>query len=180
MNISTTLIPDLFVIQPRVFRDNRGEFLETWQQSRFSDAGIDLPFLQDNYSRSRRGTLRGLHYQVQQPQGKLVHVTRGEILDVVVDLRKSSSAFGQHVAITLDDVSHQMLYVPPGCAHGFLTLSEWADVTYKCTSLYAPEHERTLLWSDPTLGIDWPLEEVPLLSEKDRAGRPLTELELFP
>lgn len=180
VDIETTLIPGLILLQPRLFRDARGEFLETWQQPRFAAAGVDAPFVQDNFSRSCRGTLRGLHYQVRQPQGKLVHVTRGEILDVVVDLRRSSPAFGQHVVARLDDVAHTLLYVPPGCAHGFLATSDIADVTYKCTTLYAPDCERTLLWNDPTLEIAWPLEGTPLMSEKDLAGSLLADLETFP
>lgn len=180
MQIEATAIPGLWLITPRVFRDARGEFLETWQQRRFGELGWCGEFVQDNFSRSIRGTLRGLHYQIQQPQGKLVHVTRGRIFDVAVDLRRSSPTFGRHIAVELSDADHRMIYVPPGCAHGFLVLSADADVAYRCTDFYAPEHERTLLWSDPALEIRWPLEGPPLLSEKDRQGKLLAEADCYP
>jgi dTDP-4-dehydrorhamnose 3,5-epimerase len=180
MQVEETAIPGLRLITPRVFRDERGLFLETWQQRRFAELGGCGEFVQDNFSRSVRGTLRGLHYQIQQPQGKLVHVTRGRIFDVAVDLRRSSPAFGRHVAVELDGDDHRMIYVPPGCAHGFLVLSADADVAYRCTDFYAPQHERTLLWNDPAIGIDWPLDGLPLLSEKDRRGKPLAEADCYP
>ena len=180
MNIETTAIPQLLVIRPRLFRDDRGLFLETWQQQQFLDAGIEATFVQDNSSRSGRGVLRGLHYQILQPQGKLIHVTHGKALDVIVDLRRSSPTFGQHAAFEIDDVEHTMLYVPPGCAHGFLALTDVVDLSYRCTDYYAPQHERTLLWNDPELGIEWPGDVELILSEKDRAGLSLAQAECFP
>jgi len=180
VQLEQTQIPGLIVIRPRTFEDDRGLFLETWQSTRFGDAGLDAVFVQDNFSHSRQHVLRGLHYQVDRPQGKLVHVTRGAIFDVAVDLRRSSPAFGKHVGIQLDAVEHTMLYVPPGCAHGFLALSETVDLCYKCTEHYAPALERTLLWNDTALGIDWPLlDGEPLLSEKDARGLPLAESEVY-
>jgi dTDP-4-dehydrorhamnose 3,5-epimerase len=180
VTVETTAIPGMLLLSPRVFRDARGEFLETWQQRRFAEAGLAVPFVQDNYSRSHRGVLRGLHYQIRQPQGKLVHVARGCIFDVAVDLRRSSPAFGRHVAFELSDEDRRTIYVPPGCAHGFLVLSESADVAYRCTDFYAPPHERTLLWNDPALGIHWPTGIAPLLSDKDLQGLPLAQAECFP
>lgn len=180
MQIDATSIPGVLLLTPRVFRDERGLFLETWQRQRFSAVAGGPEFVQDNFSRSVQGTLRGLHYQITQPQGKLVHVTRGRVFDVAVDLRRSSPAFGRHVAVELDDESHRMIYVPPGCAHGFLVLSDVADVAYRCTDYYAPAHERTLLWDDPDLQIAWPLAAPPLLSPKDRQGRRLAEADCYP
>ncbi len=179
MHIETTAIPGLLSIQPKVFGDRRGFFTETYQRQRYRDAGITDEFVQDNFSRSSKGTLRGLHYQIQHPQGKLVQVLSGKILDVVVDLRKSSPSFGRWVSFELSDETCRQVYVPPGCAHGFYVLSESADFTYKCTDYYFPEHERTLLWNDPALGIEWPLTEEPLLSNKDRDGVPLDRAEVF-
>ena len=179
MHITFTDIPGVCLITPRLFRDERGLFLESWQSQRFDEAGIAGPFVQDNFSYSVRGTLRGLHYQIEQPQGKLVHVTRGRIFDVAVDLRRSSPAFGRHVAVELDSTAHQMIYVPPGCAHGFYVLSDDADVCYRCTDFYAPPHERTLLWNDPELGIAWPVSGEVRVSEKDRQGRPLRTAECY-
>ncbi len=180
MNVYETIIEGVRVIEPQVFADERGHFLETWQLQRFREAGLDAVFVQDNFSRSVQGTLRGLHYQIQKPQGKLVHATRGHVFDVVVDLRRSSATFGKHVAVELSDVEHRMIYVPPGCAHGFLVLSEQADVAYRCTDYYYPPGERTLLWNDPELEIDWPCEGTPLLSEKDQQGIPLASAEHYP
>ncbi|MFV0446726.1 MAG: dTDP-4-dehydrorhamnose 3,5-epimerase [Planctomycetaceae bacterium] len=180
MQVDTTDIPGVLLIKPRVFRDPRGLFLETWQQQRFADAGIAGTFVQDNFSVSTRGTLRGLHYQIEQPQGKMVHVTRGRVFDVVVDLRRSSSAFGRHLAFELDSEEHHQIWIPPGCAHGFLVLSDEADFSYRCTDYYLPSAERTLLWNDPTLGISWPIEDEPLLSDKDRRGRRLADAETYP
>lgn len=179
MQIETTAITGLLVIQPKVFRDARGFFTETFQRQRYADAGITDDFVQDNFSRSSRGTLRGLHYQIQHPQGKLVQVLSGRIFDVVVDLRKSSPTFGRWLAFELSDESCRQLYVPPGCAHGFFVLSETADFTYKCTDYYFPEHERTLLWNDPAIGIEWPLDGEPILSAKDRAGVPLSQADVY-
>ena len=176
MQFLSTSIPDVVIVEPRVFGDPRGFFMETFHRERFLDAGLDLTFVQDNQSRSAQGVLRGLHYQLHQPQGKLVRVTRGRIFDVAVDLRKSSATFGQWVGEVLDDELHRQLWVPPGFAHGFLVLSESADVVYRCTDLYAPGDEHTLLWDDPAVGIQWPLQGLtPLLSPKDLQGRPLAQ-----
>jgi dTDP-4-dehydrorhamnose 3,5-epimerase len=179
MHVETTVIPGLLKIQPKVFGDPRGFFTETFQHQRYRDAGIATEFVQDNFSRSSKGTLRGLHYQIQHPQGKLVQVLRGKIFDVVVDLRKTSPSFGRWLGFELSDETCQQVFVPPGCAHGFCVLSESADFTYKCTDYYFPEHERTLLWNDPALGIEWPLTQEPLLSQKDRVGVPLGRAEVF-
>lgn len=179
MQIETTPIPGLLVIQPKVFRDPRGFFTETFQAQRYRDAGISDPFVQDNFSRSSKGIVRGLHYQIQRPQGKLVQVLAGKVFDVVVDLRKGSSAFGRWLGFELSDETCRQVYVPPGCAHGFCVLSETADFSYKCTDLYFPEHERTLLWNDPAIGIAWPLTGEPILSNKDLAGLPLDRAEVF-
>lgn len=179
MDVQTTTISGVLVIQPKVFGDPRGFFTETFQRQRYRDAGIIAEFVQDNFSRSSKGILRGLHYQIQRPQGKLVQVLRGKVLDVVVDLRKPSPTFGRWLSFELSDETCRQVYVPPGCAHGFYVLSESADFTYKCTDYYFPEHERTLLWNDPAVGIEWPLTEEPLLSNKDRAGLPLERAEVF-
>lgn len=179
MEIQPTSIPDLLIIEPVVHGDTRGFFLETYHRRKFANAGITAEFVQDNLSRSKRGTLRGLHYQIRQPQGKLVSVLAGEVFDVAVDLRRSSPTFGQWFGTELTADSHRCLYIPPGCAHGFCVLSESADFFYKCTDFYAPEHERTLLWNDPALAIDWPLEGEPVLSAKDRKGRPLSDAECY-
>jgi dTDP-4-dehydrorhamnose 3,5-epimerase len=172
MKITPTKIPDVKLIEPRIFGDERGFFIETWNERAFQDAGIDANFVQDNHSRSVKNTLRGLHYQIKQPQGKLVRVTRGEVFDVAVDLRNSSPTFGQWVGEYLSEDNNRMLWVPPGFAHGFLVTSETADFQYKCTDFYAPEYERTILWSDPTLAIDWEVKHKStlLLSPKDKAG----------
>ena len=180
MRFVPTEIPDVIVIEPQEFGDARGFFCETYHQQKYADAGLKVTFVQDNHSRSSRGVLRGLHYQIRQPQGKLLSVMAGEIFDVAVDLRRSSATFGRWVGVNLSAESHRMMYVPPGFAHGFLVLSETADVCYKCTDLYAPEHERTLLWNDPAVGIRWPLTGEPQLSDKDRQGLPLAEAECFP
>lgn len=181
MEVRPLHIPDVKVIEPDVFGDDRGFFMETWQERRFGDAGLDVDFVQDNRSRSRGGILRGLHYQIQSPQGKLVSVVRGEVYDVAVDMRASSPTFGQWVGITLSDANKLLLWVPPGFAHGFYVISESADFEYKCSDFYAPEHERTVAWDDPDLNIDWPLVagESPLISEKDAAGKPFSEAEYF-
>ncbi len=179
MDVRQTDLPGVLLIEPKVFGDARGCFLETFSAQRYAEHGIVGPFVQDNFSRSRRGTLRGLHYQIEQPQGKLVQVLRGEIFDVAVDLRRSSPSFGKALGVTLSEHNHRQLYVPPGFAHGFLVLSEDADFVYKCTEYYAPQHERTLLWSDPALSLEWPLTGDPILSAKDQLGRPLSDADCF-
>lgn len=181
MNVIQTALPDVLIIEPRVFGDHRGFFMESWNRRHFAEAGLDLDFVQDNHSRSAQGILRGLHYQVEQPQGKLVRVTHGEVFDVAVDLRRSSPTFGQWVGVHLSAENHRMLWVPPGFAHGFYGISESVDFQYKCTDYYAPEHERCIRWDDPAIGIDWPLVDgkAPVLSAKDAAGTSLHEAELF-
>jgi dTDP-4-dehydrorhamnose 3,5-epimerase len=175
-----TAIPEVLLLEPKVFGDARGFFMESWNERSFAQIGIREKFVQDNHSRSARNVLRGLHYQVRQPQGKLVRVTLGAIWDVAVDLRRGSPTFGRWAAARLDDEKRQMLWVPRGFAHGFLVLSEFAEVLYKATDFYAPEHERSLLWNDPALGIPWPLEGAqPLLADKDRHGVPLAQAEAF-
>jgi dTDP-4-dehydrorhamnose 3,5-epimerase len=181
MKVIETAIPDLLVLEPKVFGDARGFFLESWNERSFREAtGVALPFVQDNHSRSARGVLRGLHYQLRQPQGKLVRVVRGSVFDVAVDLRRASPSFGQWHGVELSEDNHRQLWVPPGFGHGFLVTSESADFLYKTTDYYAPEHERCVRWDDPALAIAWPIEGLtPLLSEKDRQGRPLAEAEVF-
>lgn len=175
-----TAIPDVLIFEPQVFGDDRGFLLVSWNAKVFSDAvGGDVSFVQDNHSRSRRGVLRGLHYQIRQPQGKLVRVVTGRVFDVAVDVRKSSKTFGCWVGVELSADNHRMLWIPPGFAHGFLVLSDTADFLYKTTADYAPEHERTVAWNDPAIGIDWPLEIEPVLSAKDKVGRALKEAEVF-
>ncbi|MEX1214250.1 dTDP-4-dehydrorhamnose 3,5-epimerase [Saccharospirillum sp.] len=177
MKITETRIPDVKLIEPKVFGDERGFFMETWNENAFREAGIDATFVQDNHSRSVKNTLRGLHYQIKQPQGKLVRVTRGEVFDVAVDLRTSSPTFGQWVGEILSEDNNRMLWVPPGFAHGFLVTSETADFQYKCTDIYAPEHERSILWEDASLNINWGVvspEEL-LMSEKDREAQSLEQ-----
>jgi dTDP-4-dehydrorhamnose 3,5-epimerase len=180
--VTQTALPGVLVIEPVVHRDARGYFLETWRAGRYRDAGIVLPFVQDNHSHSTLGTLRGLHYQVEQPQGKLVQVITGEAFDVAVDLRRSSPTFGQWLGLVLSAVNNRQLWIPPGFAHGFLVTSDRADVTYKCTEEYVPEHDRALCWNDPELGIAWPLPDgaVPILSAKDAAAPKLRDAQLFP
>ncbi|TXH60503.1 MAG: dTDP-4-dehydrorhamnose 3,5-epimerase [Thiothrix sp.] len=181
MNIIPTPIPDVLIIEPKVFGDERGFFMETWNQQTFAKAGLDFNFVQDNHSRSRQGILRGLHYQIQNPQGKLVRVTQGCVYDVAVDLRRSSPSFGQWTAVELSAENHRLFWLPPGFAHGFYVMSEFADFQYKCTQLYAPEYERCVRWNDPDLNIPWPLVqgERPQLSAKDAIGASLTEAEVF-
>ena len=180
MQVTPTAIPDVLIIEPRVFGDTRGFFFESYNERAFAEAtGQQVHFVQDNHSRSAQGVLRGLHYQIQQPQGKLVRVVRGSVFDVAVDLRKHSPRFGQWVGVVLSEDNHRQLWIPPGFAHGFLVTSESADFLYKTTDYYAPEHERCLLWNDPALGIDWPLLGEPQLSVKDRAGVRLTAAQLF-
>jgi dTDP-4-dehydrorhamnose 3,5-epimerase len=174
-------IPEVLLITPKVFGDTRGFFMESWNQRQFSDAGLNLSFVQDNHSRSQQGVLRGLHYQIHQPQGKLVRVVSGAVFDVAVDLRRSSSTFGQWVGATLSEENHQMLWVPPGFAHGFYVLSNSADFLYKTTEFYAPEAERCIVWNDPDIGIDWPLltDSNPQLASKDAAGCSFAKAETY-
>ncbi|MET0497654.1 MAG: dTDP-4-dehydrorhamnose 3,5-epimerase [Steroidobacteraceae bacterium] len=182
MEFLPTRIPDVVLIKPRVFGDSRGYFLETWQQARFAAAGLPLHFVQDNHSRSSKWILRGLHYQLQNTQGKLIRVTRGAVFDVAVDVRRSSSTFGQWVGVELNDENHHMLWVPPGFAHGFLTLSDEMDFLYKCTDVYAPQYERTLRWDDPRVGIEWPLPDgiSPVLAARDAAAPSIDAIESLP
>ena len=179
MRVVPTAIPDVLVVEPRVFGDQRGFFFESWNRRALREAGLDADFVQDNHSRSARGVLRGLHYQIRHPQGKLVRVVAGEVFDVAVDLRRGSPTFGRHVAITLSAENRRMLWVPPGFAHGFYVTSESADFLYKTTDYWHQEHERTLLWSDPALGIAWPVDGAPLVAAKDAAGAPLATAELY-
>jgi dTDP-4-dehydrorhamnose 3,5-epimerase len=182
MEFVPTRIPDVVLIKPKVFGDHRGFFLESWQESRFAAAGINARFVQDNHSRSSQWTLRGMHYQIQQTQGKLVRVSRGAVFDVAVDARKSSPTFGHWVGAELSDTNHHMLWVPPGFAHGFLALTDGVDFLYKCTELYAPQYERTMRWNDPDVGIEWPIPAgvTPLLAAKDSNAGSLRDIECFP
>ena len=180
ISVTRTEIAEVLIVEPRVFRDPPGFFIKSYNRRAFRDAtGIDLEFVQGNHSRSVRNVLRGLHYQVRQPQGKLVRATAGEIWDVAVDLRRHSATFGKWVATTLDASSARCLWIPAGFAHGFLVLSESAEVQYKATDYYAPEHERTLLWNDPALAISWPLAGEPVMTDKDRRGTLLANAETF-
>ncbi len=180
MNILETALPGVLIIEPRVFGDERGFFMETWNADAFRSAGLDLSFVQDNHSRSSAGVLRGLHYQLTRPQGKLVRVTAGAVYDVAVDVRRSSAHFGRWVGVELSAENRRMLWVPPGFAHGFLTLGDGTDFLYKCTDLYAPADERCIAWDDPEIGIAWPLGSmIPQLSAKDRAGVPLAQAEVY-
>ncbi len=180
MKISPTQIPDVLLIQPRVFGDARGFFFESYNAKRFrASTGLSVEFVQDNHSRSRKGVLRGLHYQIRQPQGKLVRVVAGEVFDVAVDLRRSSATFGRWVGERLSADNKLQLWVPPGFGHAFYVLSETAEFLYKTTDYYAPEHERCIRWDDPDLGIRWPLDEAPLVSEKDRRGEFFKNAEVF-
>lgn len=181
MEVIATAIPDLLLFKPKVFGDERGFFLETFRESWFSERDIPVKFVQDNHSSSSRGVLRGLHYQIHNPQGKLVRVTAGEVYDVAVDLRKSSPTFGKSVGVYLSAENKHIVWVPPGFAHGFLVLSERAEFNYKCTEYYAPEHERSLLWNDPALKIEWPMGDIyqPTLSAKDQNALPLAQAEIF-
>lgn len=180
MQIIRTAIPDVIIIEPKVFGDDRGFFYESFNERKFSElTGIDLAFVQDNHSKSARGVLRGLHYQLQQTQGKLVRVVAGAVFDVAVDIRKSSSTFGQWVGVELTADNCRQLWVPPGFAHGFVTLSEHAQFLYKTTDYWAPDYERSILWNDPAIGIDWQFDGQPTLSAKDQAGKPLADAEVF-
>jgi dTDP-4-dehydrorhamnose 3,5-epimerase len=181
MRITPTALPEVICIEPQVFGDSRGFFMETYHQQKFAEGGISAVFVQDNQSGSRQGILRGLHYQIRQPQGKLVRFVSGEVYDVAVDIRRSSPTFGQWVGMVLSAENRKMLWVPAGFAHGFYVLSEWAEVVYKATDFYAPEYERSIRWDDPQLGIQWPLKDgqMPLVSAKDAAGKYLSEAEVF-
>jgi dTDP-4-dehydrorhamnose 3,5-epimerase len=181
MRAIPTRLPEVLILEPKVFGDARGFFFESYNRRAFREAtGIDVDFVQDNHSRSAKGVLRGLHYQIRQPQGKLVRVVKGAVLDVAVDLRRSSPRFGQHEAIELSAENQRMLWIPPGFAHGFLVLSDSADFLYKTTDYWAPEHERCVLWNDPDLAIPWPVEGAPTVSPKDAQGLPLRQTEVFP
>ncbi|MHB8709593.1 MAG: dTDP-4-dehydrorhamnose 3,5-epimerase [Desulfuromonadales bacterium] len=179
MDVIATTHPEVLLLRPKVFGDARGYFFESYNRQVFAEIGIGAEFVQDNHSRSAKNVLRGLHYQISQPQGKLVRVAAGEVFDVAVDLRRSSPHFGRVATMRLSAETHEMAWIPPGFAHGFLVLSEHAEFLYKTTDYYAPAFERTLQWNDPVLGIDWPLDDEPLLSAKDRAGLPLAECEVF-
>lgn len=180
MQIQTTAIPEVLILEPTVFGDDRGFFYESFNQKRFAElTGVTRPFVQDNHSKSAKVVLRGLHYQIQQPQGKLVRVTAGAVFDVVVDLRKSSPTFGRWVGVVLSAANNRQLWIPEGFAHGFLVTSDNAEFLYKTTDYWAPEFERSLLWNDPAIGIDWPLDGEPLLSGKDKAATLLANADLF-
>jgi dTDP-4-dehydrorhamnose 3,5-epimerase len=181
MKFIPTKIPDVILIEPRVYGDQRGFFVETFRADLYNEAGIPIEFVQDNHSGSRQGTLRGLHYQIRKTQGKLLRVVAGEIFDVAVDIRQSSPTYGQWVGEVLSAENKSQLWVPPGFAHGFYVLSEWAEITYKATDFYAPEWDRTILWCDPTIGIEWPIlpGTQPLLSPKDTQGKLLADADLF-
>jgi dTDP-4-dehydrorhamnose 3,5-epimerase len=178
--VTPTAIPDVLVLEPQVFGDARGFFFESFNQRDFAEkTGVDLPFVQDNHSKSAQGVLRGLHYQIQNPQGKLVRVVQGQVFDVVVDLRQSSVTFGQWGGVYLDAQKHQQLWVPPGFAHGFVVLSETAEFLYKTTDYWYPTYERSLRWDDPTVGIVWPMTDQPLLAAKDAAAALWAEADKF-
>jgi dTDP-4-dehydrorhamnose 3,5-epimerase len=181
MNVTPTEIPDVLVVDPDVLVDERGFFSEVWRRDRFGERGIDCEFVQDNHSRSVRGTLRGLHYQIRQPQGKLVRATIGEIFDVAVDIRRSSPTFRRWVGTYLSADNKRMVWIPPGFAHGYYVTAEVAEVQYKCSDYYAPMHERRIQWDDQDLAIEWPLQGRPLLSHKDlHRATPLARAECFP
>jgi len=179
MRASPTSLPDVLLIEPRVFEDARGFFFESYNRHAFAQAGIGVEFVQDNHSRSNRGVLRGLHYQIEHAQGKLVRVTAGEVFDVAVDLRRSSPTFGRHVALHLSAANRRMLFIPPGFAHGFLVVSDVAEFLYKTTDYWYPAHERTLRWNDPALRIDWPTDVAPTLAPKDLAGALLDDADTY-
>ena len=180
MKVAPTALADVLLIEPRVFADARGFFFESYNRRAFAEAGIDVEFVQDNHSRSARGVLRGLHYQIEHAQGKLVRVISGEVYDVAVDMRRSSPTFGRSIGMTLTAHDKQMLWIPPGFAHGFLVLSETAEFLYKTTDYWYAEFERSLLWNDSTLGIAWPLQQAPTLAAKDAAGTPFSLADTYP
>jgi dTDP-4-dehydrorhamnose 3,5-epimerase len=178
--VTPTAIPDVLMLEPTVFSDERGYFFESYNARDFLDAtGLRVEFVQDNHSMSTKGVLRGLHYQIQHPQGKLLRVVKGSVFDVAVDLRKSSPTFGRWVGACLSEENRKQLWIPPGFAHGFLAMSDTAEVVYKITEYWYPEHERTLLWNDPALGIDWPVDGAPRLAAKDAQGKALAEVDVF-
>lgn len=180
MNVIGTAIPDVLILEPKVFGDERGFFFESYNRKAFFNAtGLDPDFVQDNHSKSARGVLRGLHYQIEHAQGKLVRAVSGAVWDVAVDIRRSSPTFGQHVGVELSAENKRLLWIPPGFAHGFLVLSESAEFLYKTTDYWQPQYERCILWNDPALGLPWPLATSPILSTKDQAGIPLNEADLF-
>ena len=181
MKMLETIIPEVLLLEPRVFGDERGFFMETWRETGFQElTGQNIHFVQDNHSKSVKGVLRGLHYQIKQPQGKLVRVISGEVYDVAVDIRKGSPTFGKYVGEVLSAENKRLLWVPPGFAHGFYVMSDEAEFVYKCSDYYAPEFERCITWNDPDIGIAWPLEGAdPQLSEKDLAGKTLSETDIF-
>jgi dTDP-4-dehydrorhamnose 3,5-epimerase len=181
MNVLPSRLLGVMVLEPRVFEDQRGFFFESYNARDFAEkTGINTPFVQDNHTRSAMNVLRGLHYQIKQPQGKLVRAIEGEVFDVVVDLRKSAATFGQWTSVILSAANRRMLWIPPGFAHGFLVLSEHAELLYKTTDYWAPAHERCIIWSDPQLNIPWPLKGAPVLSPKDQNGAPFLAAEIFP
>ena len=180
MKVAATAIPDVLLLEPTIYEDERGFFFESFNQKRFDDAtGLNIRFVQDNHSCSVKRVLRGLHYQIRRPQGKLLRVTAGEVFDVAIDLRRSSSTFGKYVGTVLSAANKKQLWIPEGFAHGYLVLSDAAEVLYKTTDYYSPEDERCLIWNDPDVGIDWPKDGAPILSEKDRLGLPLSKVEIF-
>ena len=180
MQLIPTSLKDVVILEPKVFGDERGFFLEAYNEATFKALGLPTRFVQDNHSGSRKGVLRGLHYQLKKPQGKLVRVLDGEIFDVTVDLRRDSAQFGHWFGLLLSAENRRSLWVPPGFGHGFLVLTEFAEVSYKATEFYAPAFERTILWNDPAIGIDWPLDGEPTLSEKDKGGSLLADAETYP
>jgi dTDP-4-dehydrorhamnose 3,5-epimerase len=180
MNIIETDLPGVLILEPKVFGDDRGFFLESWNRQTMAECGLPMDFVQDNHSRSARGVLRGLHYQLENPQGKLVRVSQGAVFDVAVDVRRSSPNFGKWVGVELSSTNHRMLWIPPEFAHGFKVVSDTADFLYKCTTIYHPPSDRSLRWNDPQIGIDWPnLDVAPLLSGKDEAAPMLADAEVF-
>ena len=178
MKIIATEIPDVMIVEPRVFEDPRGFFMETYHKKQFAEQGMTAEFVQDNHSRSSRGVLRGLHYQIEHSQGKLCRVVRGEVYDVAVDLRRASATYGRWVGVSLSEQNRRQLFVPAGFAHGFVVVSEIAELLYKCTDFYSPQHERSIRWDDPDLAIDWPVQE-PLLSPKDANGVAFRDADCF-
>lgn len=179
LQLVPTSLKDVVIVEPKVFGDERGFFLEAYNEATFRDLGLPTKFVQDNHSGSRKGVLRGLHYQMKQPQGKLVRAIRGEIFDVAVDLRRDSAQFGKWFGTALSAENKRMLWIPPGFGHGFLVLSEFAEVSYKATEFYAPAFERSILWNDPAIGVEWPLDGEPILSGKDRAGALLADAQIY-
>lgn len=178
--VIATKIPEVLILEPKIFGDQRGFFLESFNERDFTEAtGLNLTFVQDNHSRSKKGVLRGLHYQIEKPQGKLVRVSRGKVFDVAVDLRRSSSTFGHWVGEVLSEENHRQLWIPPGFAHGFVVLSETADFLYKTTDYWFPEFERTLAWNDSDVAIDWPIDFIPQLASKDSVGANISNADLF-